>query len=61
MAKKCKQKTLLDKLPKNHGKRLELMIRLTERAIYSPVHGEFLVKQAERLKKELKAWKKVNH
>lgn len=66
MKKKAKSKpreaskpTLLDRLPKNQGERLELMIRLTERAITNPEYEKGLVEQAKRLKEELAQWKKA--
>lgn len=52
--------TLMDKLPKNEGEHLELMIRLTERAINPSHPDKGMVDQAERLKAKLAAWKSEN-
>lgn len=66
MKKKAKSKpkeaskpTLLDRLPKNQGERLELMIRLTKRAITNPEYDKAMVAQAKRLEEELAQWKKA--
>ena len=57
---KVKTSTLMDRLPKNQGERLELMIKFTERAI-NPAHPDKgMVAQKERLQAELKAWKASN-
>ena len=54
-----KKPTLMDKLPKNHGEWLELVIRLTERAIKDG-RPDYMVAQKERLMAELEAWKAQN-
>jgi hypothetical protein len=63
-AKKIKPKgpTLMDRLPNNHGEWLLLCIKFTKRAITHPEleSQAFLVKQAERIEKELEDWKIAN-
>jgi hypothetical protein len=48
-----------DRLPKNRGEYLEVLIRFTERAITNGM-PEYLVAQADRLKAELAEWKASN-
>lgn len=57
VAKKAEPKkpTLMDRLPKNDGERLELMIRMTERHT-----DKGMVEQAARLRAQLEEWKKQN-
>ncbi|NJO48218.1 MAG: hypothetical protein HC840_00720 [Leptolyngbyaceae cyanobacterium RM2_2_4] len=50
-----KKTTLMDRLPKNDGERLELMIRMTERHA-----DQTMVAQAARLRLQLEEWKKAN-
>lgn len=59
--KKVKHKgpTMLDRLPKNRGQWLELVIKFTERAI-DQGGGPYLVDQLWRLQVELEQWKKEN-
>lgn len=57
---KPKKPTLLDLLPRNHGERLAVMIRLTERSIKNPEFDKDMVNQANRLKAELEQWNKEN-
>lgn len=52
--------TMIDRLPKNRGELLEIMIRLTDRAITNPSYQAYLVDQSNRLKAELEAWKLAN-
>ena len=63
-ARKIKHKgpTLMDRLPKNHGEWLQLLIKFTERAMsIPPLESEkYLVDQANRLKLQLDQWKKEN-
>jgi len=54
-----KKPTLMDRLPKNHGEWLELVIRLTERAIKDG-RPDYMVAQKQRLMAELEAWKSQN-
>lgn len=49
-----KRPNLFDKLPRNHGEWLEVVIRLTEKA------GPQLAGQAIRLREELSIWKEKN-
>lgn len=49
--------TFSDRLPKNRGEYLELLIRLTEKGNNPKYPNETLTFQAERLKKELLDWK----
>jgi len=49
----------MDKLPKDRGEWLELVIRLTERAIKDG-RPDYMVAQKERLVAELEAWKSQN-
>lgn len=58
--KKFKGPTMLDKLPKNEGERLELMIRMTEKHTNDSTSHQFMRDQAARLRAELAAWKKAN-
>lgn len=58
--KKFNGQTMLDKLPKNEGERLELMIRMTEKHTTDSPSHQFLRDQATRLRAELAAWKKAN-
>jgi hypothetical protein len=53
---KFKGLTMLDKLPKNRGEWLELVIRMTERVITPSDRS--MQGQADRLKAELAEWKK---
>lgn len=55
-----KKPTLFDRLPKNHGERLALIIKYTERAITNPEYQSDLINQRDRLKKELEEWLKSN-
>lgn len=55
---KFKGPTMLDKLPKNRGEWLELVIKFTERAITD--HDKSMQAQADRLKAELAEWRKAN-
>ena len=55
---KPKAKSLMDRLPKNRGEYLELLIKMTEKAI-SPT-DKAMQPQADRLKIELAQWKKSN-
>lgn len=55
---KNKKNNLIDRLPSNEGERLELMIKLTKRAIEFPEHEKDIVNQLKRLEKELKEWKR---
>lgn len=55
-----KKLTLFDRLPKNHGERLELIIKYTERAITNPEYQSDLINQVIRLKAELEEWRKSN-
>lgn len=50
-----KKLTMLDRLPKNQGERLELMIRMTEKH-----DSKDMIAQAARLRLELEEWKKAN-
>lgn len=54
-----KKPTLTDKLPKDRGEWLELVIRLTERAIKDG-RPDYLIVQKERLMAELEVWKSQN-
>lgn len=58
--KTSKKPTLLDRLPKNKGEFLQLMIKMTERAIVNPESQGYLVNQSNRLKSELDKWNKEN-
>lgn len=51
-----KKLTMLDRLPKDQGERLELMIRMTERHT-----DKGMVDQAIRLRAQLEEWKKENN
>ena len=55
---KPKVLTMLDKLPKNHGEWLELVIKFTKRAIHDPVRKEedYLRRQLSVLESELNQW-----
>lgn len=56
-----KKLTLMDRLPKNHGEWLELVIKITDRAIGDPAHPDKgMVAQKARLVEELNAWKSAN-
>lgn len=55
-----KKETLMDRLPKNHGEWLELVIRLTKRAIKPNYPDQVMVDQKVRLEAELAAWKAAN-
>lgn len=55
-----KKTTLLDKLPKNRGERLELMIRMTEKHVIPNSWDKTMANQAKRLREELAKWKKAN-
>lgn len=57
---KFKGLTMLDKLPKNKGEHLELMIKFTERVINPDHPDKGMVAQAERLRSQLAEWKKNN-
>lgn len=46
-----KRGSFMDRLPKNHGEWLELVIKLTDRG------GKDLAEQGVRLRKELEDWK----
>jgi hypothetical protein len=59
-APKFKGPTMLDKLPKNRGEWLALVIKFTERAIDPGFPDKGMVAQAERLKAELAEWNKAN-
>ncbi len=50
-----KKLTMLDRLPKNDGERLELMIKMTEKHT-----SQLMIDQAARLRLQLKEWKKAN-
>jgi hypothetical protein len=54
-----KAPTIMDRLPKNRGEWLELVIKMTEKHIIDG-RPDYLVSQAERLKAELKVWKEEN-
>lgn len=59
--KRKKNNTLADKLPKDHGEWLELVIILTERALSKPGGKQpYLIRQYDRLKVELEEWRKAN-
>lgn len=49
---------ILDRLPKNRGEYLALILRFTERAIRYP--EDHMTFQAGRLRQELEDWKKAN-
>jgi hypothetical protein len=57
---KHKGLTMLDKLPKTHGEYLELLIKMTERAMSKPPleSEKYLLDQADRLRVQLEQWKK---
>lgn len=55
-----KKTTMLDRLPKNHGERLELMINMTEKRIVLGSQDTTMANQAVRLRAELAAWKASN-
>lgn len=62
---KIKKKTgpsMMDKLPKNHGERLFLMIKFTKRALTNPEleSQQYLVRQLDRLTQELSTWEHAN-
>lgn len=60
-AKKYTGPTLLDKLPKDDGEHIELMIKFTLRNVKTPPVTQFdhdMLAQAERLKKRLEEWRK---
>jgi len=54
--------TLMDRIPNNRGEWLMLCIKLTKRAITHPnlESQAFLVVQVERMRTQLKEWKKTN-
>lgn len=54
--------TLIDKLPRNLGEWLKVVIDLTERAIFDRdlSTDKLLVYQLEKLNKQLEDWKKAN-
>lgn len=54
IAPKPKITTLMDRLPKNHGEWLSVVIQLTRRA------GKGMEGQLARLEKELEEWKAAN-
>ena len=58
--KKLAGPTLADKLPKNHGEWLELLIKNTIRAIGPVPHKseKYLIDQKDRLIKQLEEWKR---
>jgi hypothetical protein len=59
--KGSKNRTLDDKLPKNQGEWLELVIFFTERALSRPGGKQpYLLKQLDKLKEELKEWRTKN-
>lgn len=60
VVKKFKGPTLLDRLPKNQGERLELMIAITVKHTSVRESDQFLRDQADRLRQELSEWKKAN-
>jgi len=51
---------VLDRMPKNRGEYLELLIKITERAITLSSVGGSMEKQVKRLKLELSDWKAAN-
>jgi gas vesicle protein len=53
--------TMLDRLPKSKGDRLEFIIKNTKKAIFNEKLDSFLTEQLERLQKELKQWKRANN
>lgn len=55
-----KKLTLLDRLPKDDGERLELMIRMTEKHIDPRGVDKTMENQAARLRAELAEWRKAN-
>lgn len=55
---KPKVLTLMDRIPKNEGERLELMIHMTEKRINPEYPDKTMVNQAERLRAKLEEWKK---
>lgn len=62
VAKKVEPKkpSILDRLPKNEGEHIELLIQMTEKRIKNPVADKFLADQAVRLKAKLAEWRKAN-
>ena len=57
---KYKGPTLIDRLPKNKVEHMELMIRLTEKAIGNSTSDNGLNAQLERMKMELSELRKNN-
>lgn len=56
---KSQKSTFADRLPKNHGEWLELVIKLTDRVIVDG-RPDYMVAQKNRLEAELKKWKSEN-
>lgn len=54
------KKSFIEKLPLNKGEWLKLVIEMTEKSIQNKEADLFLVKQKERLEKELKEWTKTS-
>ncbi len=56
------KRTLIDRLPSNHGEWLELCVKFTDKAIHDPPYKEdqWLIDQSERLEKQLEEWRKNN-
>lgn len=54
--------TLMDKLPRNQGERLFLMIKLTKRAYTNPEleSQKYLARQIAELTQELSTWEHAN-
>ncbi len=52
--------TLWDRLPKNEGERLELLISMTEKNIRPGSKDTTMADQAVRLRAKLEEWKKNN-
>lgn len=62
MTKKKKKLSIIDRLPKNHGEWLELVIKFTKRAIkrYPTSEDDYLKKQLKNLEKELNEYRRKN-
>lgn len=55
-----KKQTILDRLPKDQGEFLELILRMTEKHINPKETDQFMAKQADRIRTELEVWRKFN-
>ena len=58
--KQPKKLTLMDRIPKDDGERLELILKMTEKRIDLDSFDMTMENQANRIRKELAEWRKNN-